>query len=595
MFRNSKIDLAHRYLTRQANKLSERQLMIFLSLFVGLVAGFGTYLFESLLHFIKYALTSWFRADSANLFYLVYPAVGIILATLFVKYVIKDNISEGVMRVLYAISRRNSKIKPHNCYSSMVASATTIGFGGSVGPEAPIVMTGAAIGSNVGTFMRQNYKNTTILLGCGAAAALAAIFKAPITGVVFVLEILMLQITSFSIVPLLISAVAATSVTFFLNGFEPLFDVEVNNLFGLRHIPYYAILGGLCGLISVYFLRTNLAISSFFERINKQYVKWIIGGGMIGILIFLFPPLYAEGYDTLNALMHGDTSSVFDNSLFYRYRTEVWVIIAYLSATMLFKVVAMASTNAAGGVGGGFASSLFVGAMSGTVIALTLNTLFDLDLPLIGFTLVGMAGVMSGVMNAPLTSIFLIAELTGGYKLFVPLMLVAALSFVICYYLEPYSIYTKKLMQKGDIVTHNKDQAVLLFLDMKGLIEDDFSPIYENATLEDVVKILPSCHRNLFPVIDFDGSLRGFVTLDDIRKDMFDTRKYDSSISDYMTIPPAVITVGEPMNEILDKFEDTKAWNLPVVDNNKKYLGFISKSKIFSAYRELLLEISDKE
>jgi len=595
VFRNSKIDLAHRYITRQANKLSERQLMIFLSLVIGLIAGFGTYLFESLLHFIKFALTSWFRVDSASFFYLIYPAIGIILATLFVKYVIKDNISEGVMRVLYAISRKNSKIKPHNCYSSMVASATTIGFGGSVGPEVPIVMTGAAIGSNVGTFMRQNYKNTTILLCCGAAGALAAIFKAPITGVAFVLEILMLNITSMSIIPLLISAVAATSVTFFMNGFEPLFTVEVNNVFSLRHLPYYALLGAFCGLISVYFLRTNLAISGFFEKINKQYVKWIVGGGAIGILIFLFPPLYAEGYDTLRALMNGNTAAVFDNSLFYKYRTEVWVIIAYLTATMLFKVVAMSSTNAAGGVGGGFAPSLFVGALSGTVIALILNTVFDLELPLVGFTLVGMAGVMSGVMNAPLTSIFLIAELTGGYKLFVPLMLVAALSFAICYYLEPYSIYTKKLMQRGDIVTHNKDKAVLLFLDMKQLIEHDFTPVYENSTLEDVVKKLPLCRRNIFPVVDFDDSLRGFITLDDIRKDMFDTSKYESSISDYMTLPPAVISVNEPMNEILEKFENTKAWNLPVVDNNKKYVGFISKSKIFSAYREQLLEITDEE
>lgn len=569
--------------------------MIILALIVGLIAGFAVYLFESLLHAIKYGLTSWFAVDEASIFYLFYPIIGIIFATIFVKYVIKDNISEGVTRVLYAISRKNSKIKPHNCYSSMVASATTIGFGGSVGPEAPIVMTGSAIGSNVATFMRQNYKNTTILLCCGAAAALSAIFKAPLTGVAFVLEILMLDITSMSIVPLLIAAVTATSITYSLNGFEPLFTVEVGNIFSLGDIPYYILFGLLCGLISYYFLFTNNAISGIFEKIKRQRVKWLAGGLIIGVLIFLFPPLFAEGYNTLEALMHGDTSSVFDNSLFYAYRTEVWVVIAYMTAILLFKVVAMSSTNAAGGVGGAFAPSLFVGGMAGTVTALVLNTVFGLELPVVGFTLVGMAGVMSGVMNAPLTSIFLIAELTGGYKLFVPLMLVSAISFVISCYLEPYSIYTRKLGKMGDLVTHNKDKAVLLFLDMKDLIETDFSTIYENATLEDVVKTVSKSKRNLFPIIDFDGYLRGFVTLDDIRRDMFNTEKYDSSVSDYMTIPPAVIKLDEPMNEILDKFEDTKAWNLPVVDGESKYMGFVSKSKIFSAYREQLLKISDQE
>ena len=593
--KNERLILIHRYVTMLANKMSERQLMVILSLVVGLVAGFGTYLFEMLLHFIKYGLTSWFKVDSASIFYLVYPVIGIILASLFVKYVIKENIGEGVTRVLYAISRRNSKIKPHNCYSSMVASATTIGFGGSVGPEAPMVMTGAAIGSNIATFMRQNYKNTTILLGCGVAGALSAIFKAPLTGVAFVLEILMLDITSMSIIPLLIAAVTATSLTYFLNGFEPMFTVNVANIFDLSHIPYYILFGIICGLISYYFLSANSVISGAFEKIKRQGVKWIVGGTILGVLIFLFPPLFAEGYDTLGALMKGNTSAVFDNSLFYAHRQEVWVVIIYMTAILLFKVVAMSTTNGAGGVGGGFAPSLFVGAMSGTVTALLLNTLFGLELPLIGFTLVGMAGVMSGVMNAPLTSIFLIAELTGGYTLFVPLMLVSAISFVISYYLEPYSIYTRKLGQMGDLMTHNKDQAVLLFLDVKKLIEDDFIPIYENATLEDVVRTVSKSKRNLFPVIDFENHLRGFVTLDDIRGDMFSTKKYDNSVSDYMTIPPAVITINEPMNDILDKFEYTKAWNLPVVDENKKYIGFVSKSKIFSAYREQLLKISDDE
>ncbi len=594
-FSKEKLELAHRYLTRLTHRLSERQLMIVLSIVVGLIAGVGTIVFEALLHGIKTGLTSWFRVDEASIFYLFYPVVGIILATLFVRYIVRDNISEGVMRVLYAMSRRNSKLKPHNCYSSIVASATTIGFGGSVGPEAPIVMTGAAIGSNVGQFMRLNYRHTTLLLGCGAAAALAAIFKAPITGIIFVLEVLMLEITSFSVIPLLVAAVTATSLTYFMSGFQPLFSVEVDDLFFLKHIPYYIFLGAACGLISFYFLRVNSAIVSFFEKIAKTYQKWIVGGAVIGLLIFLFPPLFAEGYDSLEDLMHGRIEAVFDNSLFYAYRQEVWVVLIYMVAILFFKVVAMASTNAAGGVGGSFAPSLFVGAFSGTVTALALNHFLGLDLPLVGFTLVGMAGVMAGVMNAPLTSIFLIAELTGGYNLFVPLMLVSAISFAISYYLEPWSIYTRKLGQKGDLLSHNKDRNVLMFLDTSSLIEDDFSTIYENSTLEDVVKKLAKSRRNLFPVIDFEGVLRGVVTLDDIRRDMFDTEKYDHPISDYMTIPPALIQINEPMTSVLDKFEASGAWNLPVVDAGKRYLGFVSKSKIFSAYRDQLLEITDKE
>ena len=592
MFGNEKIEVLYRYLTRFTHRLSERQLMILLSLIVGLIAGMGTFVFEMLLHFIKTGLTSWFRVNTASLMYFVYPVIGIILTTLFVRYVIRDGISEGVMRVLYAMSRRNSKIRPHNCYSSIVASATTIGFGGSVGPEAPIVLTGAAIGSNVGSFMRLNYRNTTLLLGCGAAAALAAIFKAPITGVAFVLEILMLDITSLSIIPLLIAAVTASSLIYFMSGFDPIFSVEVSDMFRLGHIPYYILLGLICGLISYYFTQTNTRVSALFDRLGKTYLRWLAGGGVLGLLIFLFPPLYAEGYNTLDALMHGNIHSIFDNSLFYNYQDEVWVVILYVVAILFFKVVAMASTTAAGGVGGSFAPSLFVGAMSGTAMALILNQLFGLNLPPVEFTLVGMAGVMSGVMNAPLTSIFLIAELTGGYKLFVPLMLVAAISFAISYYFDPYSIYTRKLGMKGDLMTHNKDKTVLMFLDMRKLIENDFVPIYENATLEDVVHTVSRSRRNLFPVIDFEGELRGVVTLDDIRADMFDRGKYDNSVSDYMTVPPAVITVDESMGAILEKFERTGAWNLPVVDEGERYIGFVSKSKIFSAYREQLLEIS---
>ena len=588
----SKLEIFYRYLTLRTNGLSERQLMLVLAFVVGLVVGLATLLFETLLHFIKSGLTSWFAVDSYSLFYLVYPVIGIILATLFVRYVVRDQINEGVTRVLYAISRNRSRLKPHNCYSSMVASATTIGFGGSVGPEAPIVMTGSAIGSNIASFMRLNYRQTTLLLCCGAAAAVAAIFKAPIAGVAFVLEILMLDITSASVIPILIAAVTGTSVLFFTTGFDPKFDVAVPELFHLKNIPLYILLGALCGLLSYYFIHMNEWISGQFAKMKSLGQKWVVGGVIIGGLIFIFPPLFAEGYDTLEHLFRGDATALFDNSPFYAYREEVWLLIVYLIAIVFFKVIAMASTNAAGGVGGSFAPSLFVGAITGAAVALICNTAFGLQVPVISFTLVGMAGVMTGVMKAPLTAIFLIAELTGGYSLFVPLMLVSAISYAISYYFDKQSIYTRKLSEAGDLVTHNKDQAVLLFLDMNQLIETDFIPIFENAALEDVVKELPNSRRNIFPVVDFDGKLRGYVTLDDIRKDMFRTNKYEEPISDYIQIPPAVIRRDEPMESVLEKFERTGAWNLPVTDDRNRYLGFVSKSKIFSAYREQLREIS---
>jgi len=587
-----KLEIFYRYLTLRTNGLSERQLMLILAFVVGLIVGVATLVFELLLHGIKYGLTSWFEVDSYSLFYLIYPVIGIILATLFVRYVVRDKINEGVTRVLYAISRNRSRIKTHNCYSSMVASATTIGFGGSVGPEAPIVMTGSAIGSNVGQFMRLNYRNTTLLLCCGAAAAVAAIFKAPIAGVAFVLEILMLDITSASVIPILIAAVTGTSIMFFTTGFEPKFDVAVPGMFLLKNIPLYIILGVLCGLISAYFIKMNDWVGGKFAKIKTMGGKWAVGGLIIGTLIFLFPPLFAEGYDTLENIFTGSITSVFDNSPFYAYRDEAWILIVYLIAILFFKVIAMSSTNAAGGVGGSFAPSLFVGAMGGASVALICRTYFGLDVPIISFTLVGMAGVMTGVMKAPLTAIFLIAELTGGYRLFVPLMLVSSISYVISYYYDKQSVYTRKLSADGDLITHNKDQAVLLFLDMNQLIETDFIPIFENATLEDIVKELPRSHRNIFPVVDFEQKLRGYVTLDDIREDMFNTGKYEDSISDYLQIPPAIIRRDEPMDSILEKFERTGTWNLPVADEHRRYLGFVSKSKIFSAYREQLREIS---
>ena len=589
-FRADRIYLEFLRLTR---RLSNQQIMMLLAVVVGVLAGLGAYLFEMLLHGIKSGLIRWFPVDSAHILFLIYPAVGIILATLFVKYIVRDNISEGVTRVLYAMSRRNSRIARHNCWTSIVGGATTIGFGGSVGPEAPIVLTGAAIGSNIGRLARLNYKHTTLLLCCGAGAALAAIFKAPITGVVFVLEILMLDITAGSVIPLLIASITATTMAFMLRGFDPILAVTLApaDAFELWQIPLFILLGVLCGLMAWYFTSMNSRVGGFFKSIDKQYKTWLWGGAILGILIFVFPPLYGEGYEGFTSLMHGNAQELFNNSLFYRFRDIDWVIILFVIATMFFKVIAMSTTNAAGGVGGTFAPSLFVGAFTGASLALVCNTLFGWEVSIVSFTLVGMAGVMSGVMNAPLTSIFLIAELSNGYGLFIPLMITACISFAVDYYLDPDSIYTKQLRQKGELLTHDKDQSVFVFLKLEELMETDFLRIKENMTLGDIVHIISTARRNIFPVIDNFGRLIGVVQLDDLREDMFKHEKYGHPISDYMIPPPDKIIEHEAILSVMEKFEDKHAWMLPVVDKQGRYLGFISKSRILNAYREQLVKI----
>jgi len=584
----------YRFFLRRTKRLNNSQVMALLAVIVGVLAGLGTYLFEVLLHTIKTCLVSWFPVDEAHFLFFIYPAVGIVLATLFVKYIVRDNISEGVTRVLYAMSSKGSRIDRHNMWTSIVGGATTIGFGGSVGPEAPIVLTGAAIGSNIGKLARLNYRNITLLLCCGAGAALAAIFKAPITGVVFVLEILMLDITAGSVIPLLIASITATTMAFMLRGFDPILAVTLTpaDAFELKQIPLFILLGVLCGLMSFYFTTVNSKVGAFFRGIGSQYRKWLAGGIVLGVLIFVFPPLYGEGYEGFTSLMHGHPEELFDNSLFYRFSSVDWVVLLYVTAIMFFKVVAMASTNAAGGVGGTFAPSLFVGAFMGAIVALTCNTLFGWHVPIVSFTLVGMAGVMAGVMNAPLTSIFLIAELSNGYGLFIPLMITACIAFAVDHYLDPDSIYTKQLRQRGELLTHNKDESVFVFLKLDELMETDFVRIKENFTLGDIVHIIASAHRNIFPVIDNFGRLLGVVQLDDLREDMFKREKYGTMITHYMIQPPDRILQHEQIQYVLPKFKENNTWMLPVVDKQNRYLGFISKSRILNAYREQLVKIS---
>ena len=579
----------------QTKRLSNQQIMALLAIIVGVLAGLGTYIFEQLLYGIKWCLTNWFAVEESQFLFLLYPAVGIVLASLFVRYIVKDNISEGVTRVLYAMSRKNSHIASHNCWTSVVGGATTIGFGGSVGPEAPIVLTGAAIGSNVGRLARLNYKNMTLLLCCGAGAALSAIFKAPITGVVFVIEILMLDLTSRTVIPLLISSISAVAIALMLRGFDPIIAISLTpaDAFQLRQIPLFILLGMLCGLMSYYFTTVNARVGAIFKKIESPYKKWLLGGAILGILIYIFPPLYGEGYEGFMTLMHGHPSDLFDNSLFYRFSHIDWVVILFIIATMFFKVIAMASTNAAGGVGGTFAPSLFVGAFMGAITALVCNALFDWHMSIVSFTLVGMAGVMSGVMKAPLTSIFLIAELSNGYGLFIPLMITSCIAFAIDYYLDPDSIYTKQLRKKGELLTHDKDASVFVMLKLEDLVQDDGVYINENQTLGDIVRIISrERHDDYFPVLDEQSHLLGIVRLNDVREDLFDPSKYNNSVRLYILQSPDKILQHEQIQSVLRRFDENRVWVLPVVDKENRYLGYISKNRILNAYREQLVNIS---
>ncbi|MDR3226654.1 MAG: chloride channel protein [Prevotellaceae bacterium] len=574
--------------------LSDRKVLVILALIVGFASGLAAVLLKHTIIGVKFLLTSWFNAESGSLLYLAYPGIGILITIIFVKYFVNDNISHGITRVLYAISRKKSKLKSHNCYSSIVASSFTIGFGGSVGAEAPIVLTGAAIGSNVGQYFRQNYRVITLLIGCGAAGAVAGIFKAPLAGVVFTLEILMLDLTLSSIIPLLISSLAATSVSYLLLGR----DVEFLNItteFVMQNTPFYIVLGLVCGIVALYFTRATLAIENRLAKILKPYKSWIIGSVGLGVLIFLLPPLYGEGYGILSSLLTGNSDQIFQDSLFYAYKDTLWIMFAYLVAIIIFKVVAMALTNGCGGIGGTFGPTLFIGGITGFLIARIINTLGIASVPEVNFTLVGMGGMMAAVMHAPLTAIFLIAEITCGYDLFFPLMIASVCAFITNRSFERHSIYTRRLALRGELITHNKDQAALTLLNITDLIETDFVTVKLNDTLGDFVKTISISNRNIFPVTDDNKKLLGIVYLDSVRRIMFESKLYESVyIRDFMFAVPATIHINDAMNIVIKKFEDTKKWNLPVIDENDIYLGFLSKSQILTAYRDVMVEVSEE-
>jgi CIC family chloride channel protein len=577
--------------------LSEKHLVLLLSFFVGAFSAAAAALLKSFIHLIQRLVETQLIADDRTWWYLITPIIGITLAALFVKYIVRDDISHGITKILYAISQRKSIIKAHNMWSSIVGSGLTIGFGGSVGAEAPIVLTGAAIGSNLAKAFRLDQKTMMLMIGCGAAGAIGGIFKAPIAGLVFTLEVLMMDLTMTSVAPLLISSVTATAISYILTGTDPMFPLETTEPFLVQRIPWYLILGAVCGLFSLYFTRGMNRLEQWMKHsVRSTGLKILVGGLTLSVLIFLFPPLYGEGYDVIRQLINGDSLSAIQNSPFERFTSDnlQLTIILYFFTIILVKIVASVATNGAGGVGGIFAPSLFMGAIVGFVTARIMN-LSGLVVPETSFALVGMAGLMSGVMHAPLTGIFLIAELTGGYHLFMPLMIVSVISYLTIMFFEPHSLYAMRLAQKGELLTHNKDRNVLTLLKMDSVLETDFITILPEMTLGELVKVISESRRNIFPVIDQQGHLKGILLLDEVRNIMFQPRLYKRfTVGQLMTSPLAVLRFDMPMEKVMEIFEDTGAWNLPVVDQDRRYLGFVSKSKIFNSYRHVLVHFSEE-
>lgn len=573
--------------------IKEKSFVVFLALIVGIAGGFAALLLKTLIYLIAHALTARIAVNEGSILFIIYPAVGVLITLLYVRFVVRDNISHGVTRVLYAISQNKSRLKRHNIYTSLLASSVTIGFGGSVGAEGPIVFTGAAIGSQIGQWFRMSPRVLMILVGCGAAAGIAGIFKAPIAGMLFTLEVLMIDLTTVSVMPLLVASISGAVVAYVFTGYEAEFYFVQTESFLTSRIPYTILLGIFCGLVSLYFTRVMNMMENSFRKITNLWSRYIAGAVILSGLVFLFPPLYGEGYDSIISLLSGNTEGIFDGSIFYSERYSILFVILFLLALTVTKAFATSATNGAGGVGGTFAPSLFVGCMAGFLFAYTLNNLFGLDLSVKNFALMGMAGVMAGVMHAPLMGIFLTAELTGGYTLFLPLLIVSALSYLTIKIFEPYSIYAMRLAQRGELLTHHKDKAVLTLLKIDNVIETDFLPVSPEMDLRNMVSVISRSSRNLFPVLDKDDKLLGVVTLDEIRNIMFRTDLYRRiKVETFMSTPPAEIDVHSSMEQVMKIFDRTGAWNLPVVDDGK-YVGFVSKSKIFNSYRRVLRHYSE--
>ncbi len=593
-----KVNILEKVVRWRERHVSDRQFTLLLAFFVGLFSAVAAFVLHTLIHQIQVLLRSGFKVDSSNWLYLIFPVVGIYLTYLFVKYVVKDNISHGITRVLYAISTKRSRLKKHNTWSSVVASAITIGFGGSVGAEAPIVLTGSAIGSNLGQLFKMDNKTLMLLVGCGASAAIAGIFKAPIAGLVFTLEVLMVDLTMASLLPILVSSVTATCFSYFFTGSESLFEFHMDGSWQLERVPPTILLGVACGLLSLYFMRMMTWCENGFAKLSKYpYLKLLIGGILLSSLIFCFPALYGEGYDSLSIFINGsgegDWNQLLNQSLFAGNGN---MLVLYVGFVILTKVFATSATNGAGGCGGTFAPSLFIGGFMGFFFSRLWN-MHDIGVyvPEKNFTLLGMAGVMAGVMHAPLTGIFLIAELTGGYQLFLPLMIVSVMSYLTIYLFEPHSIYAMRLAREGKLITHHTDHAVLTLMSLDSVIEREYTSVNPDLEMGQLVHVISRSRMEYIPVCDDAGGLLGEIDITKLRHVIFRTELYHRfKVSQIMTQPPAVLSVNDPMEDVMRTFERTSAATLPVLDHDRHLLGYISRARMFTMYREMVADLSQE-
>ena len=589
--------LLHKFLNWKSRNLSHQQFLMVLSSLIGFVAGIIAVIIKNLTHFMQVLLEGEFIINYHKAFYFIFPVFGLILVYLILKFILRKNVGHGIPTTLYAISRQKGIMKRFQMYASLITAPITVGFGGSVGLEGPTVATGASVGSNISRLFLMNQASRTLLIGCAAAGAMSSIFKAPIAAIIFAIEVFALDLTLASLLPLLLASVSAIITSYFFFGSQTILPFQLQDAFNISEVPFYILLGVTAAACSLYFSKVYFSLSAVMQKIRSQFLRLLIAGLMLGILIYFIPPLYGEGYNVINNLLQENYLQALGTNLFNEYLENIWIVVILLAGLVVFKIVATSLTFSAGGVGGIFAPVLFMGSAMGHCFALILNNLGVLREPISvsNFTLVGMAGLMAGVLQAPLTAIFLIAELTHGYELFIPLMITATISFLVTTRFQPHSVYTMDLARKGDLLTHNKDQTVLTLMNIQRVIEKNFVALNVDMNLGEVIKEgVVKSSRNLFPVIDENRKFIGVILLDDIRPIMFDEKMYEKvKVVDVMQRAPAIIEIEKDrMNEIMDKFQESKAWNLPVVENDGTYVGFISKSKLLTAYRQKLIEFT---
>ncbi len=578
-----------KFLIWRIKHVRSKTFVLILAGLIGNISGLAAVTLKEVVHTIQQTLTSGFDVKYENYFYIGFPLIGILLTVLITQYFLKEKLGHGITQILYDISKRSSIIRRSRMYSRMLTSAITVGFGGSVGLEAPIVVTGSAIGSNIARLMHLTHNKRTLLIGCGAAGAISAIFNSPVAGVIFSMEVILADVTIAMFIPLLIASVTGALISLTLLGDDVLFSFQLVDSFKASDTPFYILLGIVCGLVSVYFTRTTYKVESLIKRVKNALGRAVAGGILLGVIIFVFPPIYGEGYNTIKLLLAGREGEIFNTTLFFSEIDNVFLLLAFIFGVLLVKPVASALTIGSGGSGGIFAPSLFLGGITGFLFAALVNMLTWGNMSTSNFTLVGMCGVMSGVLYAPLTAIFLIAEITSGYELFVPLMLVSAISYSTSSFFEKHSLYTKHLIERGDLIQNDRDRQVLSQIDLKKIIETDLLVVDPEATLGELVDRVKVSKRNIFPVVNDQDELMGVVTLDDIRKIMFDREAQENTkVKTLMSAPPASVQPHENMQSVMSKFEISGAWNLPVIEEGK-YKGFLSKSTIFNTYRKKLI------